>query len=88
MATMLELKRSLTGRWLPASGGGSGSRESHTFLDQTEFGLHLDSTGALLDSPMVLGNDYKFMKMEHLGEVARDGIEPPTPAFSGLRSTN
>jgi hypothetical protein len=21
-------------------------------------------------------------------EVARDGLEPPTPAFSGLRSTN
>ena len=25
----------------------------------------------------------KLLKM-----VARDGIEPPTPAFSGLRSTN
>jgi hypothetical protein len=23
-----------------------------------------------------------------LNLVARDGIEPPTPAFSGLRSTN
>ncbi len=23
-----------------------------------------------------------------LGVVAREGIEPPTPAFSGLRSTN
>ena len=27
------------------------------------------------------------MKLEGLLMVARDGIEPPTPAFSGLRST-
>jgi hypothetical protein len=28
------------------------------------------------------------LKQEGLKLVARDGIEPPTPAFSGLRSTN
>ncbi len=28
----------------------------------------------------------KFMKMGTLSVVARDGIEPPTPAFSGLNS--
>src|ERR1039458_6078916 len=31
---------------------------------------------------------WKSMKLEGLVLVARDGIEPPTPAFSGLRSTD
>ena len=29
-----------------------------------------------------------FCEARSFGVVARDGIEPPTPAFSGLRSTN
>ncbi len=31
----------------------------------------------------LFGGDERVMQL-----VARDGIEPPTPAFSGLRSTN
>jgi hypothetical protein len=30
----------------------------------------------------------KYLKQGSLNVVARDGIEPPTPAFSGLRSTS
>ena len=33
-------------------------------------------------------NTCKCLKQEGLSVVARDGIEPPTPAFSGLRSTD
>jgi hypothetical protein len=33
---------------------------------------------------MVLNVPRNSMIMGILGEVARDGIEPPTPAFSGL----
>jgi predicted DNA repair protein MutK len=45
-----------------------------------EVGLHLDSTQA----HFLHKNRGKCLK----NVVARDGIEPPTPAFSGLRSTN
>ncbi len=37
---------------------------------------------------MALGNSRNFIKMGMLGVVARDGIEPPTPAFSGLLTDN
>jgi hypothetical protein len=37
---------------------------------------------------MAPGNLHISMKMKRLSVVARDGIEPPTPAFSGLRSTS
>ena len=30
----------------------------------------------------------RLLRMKELLEVARDGIEPPTPAFSGPRSTS
>ena len=46
----------------------------------------MDSTEALFGSPMALGRTRKSMKRGSLEVVARDGIEPPTPAFSGLRS--
>jgi hypothetical protein len=47
----------------------------------------MDSTEALFGSSMELVNTRKSLKLEDLGVVARDGIEPPTPAFSELRST-
>jgi hypothetical protein len=47
-------------------------------------GLHLDSTEAHSWGPSPQVTDWKFMKVEDLGVVARDGLEPPTPAFSGL----
>ena len=53
-----------------------------------EFGLQMDSTEAFLGSAMALQSVHNSMKRESLEVVARDGIEPPTPAFSGLRSTN
>jgi hypothetical protein len=60
----------------------------HHERSRDEFGLQMDSTEALLGSPIALGNTHNSMKRGSLKVVARDGIEPPTPAFSGLRSTN
>ena len=51
---------------------------------RNEFGLHMDSTEALFGTPMALGGAHNSMRRGRLGVVARDGIEPPTPAFSGL----
>ena len=48
-----------------------------------EFGLQMDSTEELLRSPIRANSSHKSMKIGVLGVVARDGIEPPTPAFSG-----
>jgi hypothetical protein len=48
----------------------------------------MDSTEALSHSAMDGEDSWKSMKLEELFMVARDGIEPPTPAFSGLRSTD
>ena len=48
----------------------------------------MDSTEALFNNPEAMDRASKSMKLEILEVVARDGIEPPTPAFSGLRSTN
>jgi hypothetical protein len=48
----------------------------------------MDSTEALSHNPMEGYGTWKSMKKEWLVVVARDGIEPPTPAFSGLRSTD
>jgi hypothetical protein len=45
-----------------------------------ESGHHAD----LFRSKNLIGK----IKIEGVKMVARDGIEPPTPAFSGLRSTN
>ena len=47
----------------------------------------MDSTEALFGNPRTQEDKWKSMKLEGLVLVARDGIEPPTPAFSGLRST-
>jgi hypothetical protein len=44
----------------------------------------VDSTEVLFERPMALDNAHKFMKKGTLEVVAREGIEPPTPAFSGL----
>ena len=44
----------------------------------------LDSKEALFESRMALWIVDNYMKREALEVVARDGIEPPTPAFSGL----
>jgi hypothetical protein len=43
----------------------------------------MDSTEALFRSPTVLDSAHKLLKLGRLEVVARDGIEPPTPAFSG-----
>jgi hypothetical protein len=48
----------------------------------------MDSTEALFRSPTVLDSAHKLLKLGRLEVVARDGIEPPTPAFSGLKSAN
>ena len=48
----------------------------------------LDSTDARSAGHRPQVNYCKLMKWQNLGVVARDGLEPPTPAFSGLRSTN
>ena len=53
---------------------------------RVKFGLHLDSTKALSRSPLAQDYPRKSLKNGKLGVVARDGIEPPTPAFSGLAS--
>ena len=54
-----------------------------------EFGLQMDSREAFFWRPMPLGSAHNnAMKRGRLEMVARDGIEPPTPAFSGLRSTD
>jgi hypothetical protein len=47
----------------------------------------VESTEALFKRPTALGRAQKSMKQGSLELVARDGIEPPTPAFSGLRPT-
>jgi hypothetical protein len=52
--------------------------------NRNESGLHLDSTEALFSTPMARKSAWRSMKRETLEVVARDGIEPPTPAFSGL----
>ena len=41
---------------------------------------------ALFGALMGLGSAHNSMKRGSLEVVARDGIEPPTPAFSGLDS--
>ncbi len=63
---------------------------SHGYHERSrnEFGLQMDSTEALFQAPLALNAAHKSMKLGNLSVVARDGIEPPTPAFSGLRSTN
>ena len=43
----------------------------------------MDSTELLFRKPTTPGGGRKCMKRENLGVVARDGLEPPTPAFSG-----
>ena len=48
----------------------------------------MDSEEALFKSQRRAGGAHKSMKLWVLEVVARDGIEPPTPAFSGLRSTD
>jgi hypothetical protein len=50
----------------------------------TPFGLHL----AILRRGRSLRKDPNSLHVTELEMVARDGIEPPTPAFSGLRSTD
>ena len=53
-----------------------------------EVGLQKDSTTERSHGIALYKNARKCLKQGSLGVVARDGIEPPTPAFSGLRSTN
>ncbi len=53
-----------------------------------ELGLQMDSTEAFFRTLTGRGMAWKYMIRGGLSVVARDGIEPPTPAFSGLRSTN
>ncbi len=48
----------------------------------------MDSEEALFKSQRGASSSHKSMKLWALEVVARDGIEPPTPAFSGLRSTD
>ena len=48
----------------------------------------MDSTEAVSHNVAIYTSARKCLKQGRLGVVARDGIEPPTPAFSGLRSTN
>ena len=48
----------------------------------------MDSTEAVSHNVAIHTNIGKCLKQEGIEVVARDGIEPPTPAFSGLRSTN
>ena len=47
----------------------------------------MDSTEALSQRSGIYTNGSNCLKQEGFEVVARDGIEPPTPAFSGLRST-
>jgi hypothetical protein len=51
-----------------------------------EFGLQVDSTKIFSHRVAIYKNVCHCLKQEGLGMVARDGIEPPTPAFSGLAS--
>jgi hypothetical protein len=44
----------------------------------------MDSSGQVFWVFKPLGEAYKVMILASLEVVARDGIEPPTPAFSGL----
>ena len=44
----------------------------------------MDSTESLFESLISANFVHKPMKRGKLRVVARDGIEPPTPAFSGL----
>ena len=46
----------------------------------------MDSTESLSHNVAIYTNIDKCLKQEGLSVVARDGIEPPTPAFSGLGS--
>jgi len=46
----------------------------------------MDFTKALLSNPIAAESAPKSMKRGKFEVVARDGIEPPTPAFSGLDS--
>ena len=48
-----------------------------------EVGLQVDSKVALVRSLLSLDCAHKSLKRGRLRVVARDGIEPPTPAFSG-----
>jgi len=48
----------------------------------------MDSTAALFRSPMATGSRRKSMTVRTFDLVAREGIEPPTPAFSGLLIDN
>jgi len=43
----------------------------------------MDFTKALLSNPIAAESAPKSMKRGKFEVVARDGIEPPTPAFSG-----
>ena len=62
-------------------GGSSGtSRRQPAARVNVERGLQLDSSEALVAAELAVSVRNVV--------VARDGIEPPTPAFSGLRSTN
>jgi hypothetical protein len=47
----------------------------------------MDSTEAVSHNVAIHTNISKCLKQEGLEVVARDGIEPPTPAFSGLYSS-
>jgi hypothetical protein len=46
----------------------------------------MDSTEPVSYKLAIYANGCKCLKQGRLNVVARDGIEPPTPAFSGLRS--
>ena len=46
----------------------------------------MDSTETLSHNVVIYANMRKCLKQKWLSVVARDGIEPPTPAFSGLNS--
>ena len=65
-------------------GNSSGTTGSHGYQNAAVKLAAMDSTEALFGSPMALENTHKSMKVGALSVVARDGIEPPTPAFSGL----
>ena len=58
------------------------------YFSTLQIPLRAGSTEALFRSRMALDIAHNSMKLGKLNVVARDGIEPPTPAFSGLRSTD
>jgi hypothetical protein len=66
----------------------SATHGSHGYHERSrdELGLHVDSMEALFESTLRLRIAQKYMKLENLSMVARDGIEPPTPAFSAPSS--